>query len=37
MAAALYACEELQKIGELDNNLLPVRTLSDEESESEEE
>lgn len=37
MAAALYACEELHKIGELDDNLLPVRSLSDEESESEEE
>lgn len=36
MAAALYACEELHKIGELDDNLLPVCSLSDE-SESEEE
>ena len=37
MAAALSACEELHRIGELDDNLLPVRSLSDEESESEEE
>ena len=37
MAAALYACIELHKIGELDDNLLPVRNLSDVESESEEE
>ena len=37
MAAALYACIELHKIGELDDNLLPVRNLSDDESESEEE
>lgn len=37
MAAALYACEELHKIGELDDNLLPVCSLSDEESELEEE
>ncbi|XP_073247902.1 endoribonuclease Dicer-like isoform X3 [Porites lutea] len=37
MAAAFYACVELHKIGELDDNLLPVRSLSDCESESEEE
>ena len=37
MAAALYACIELHKLGELDDNLLPVRCLSDDESESEEE
>ena len=37
MAAAFYACVELHKIGELDDNLLPVRSLSDDESESEEE
>lgn len=37
MAAALYACIELHKIGELDDNLLPVRILSDDESESEED
>ena len=37
MAAALFACEELHKNGELDDDLLPVRTLSDEESLSEEE
>lgn len=37
MAAALYACEELHKMGELDDNLLPVCSSSDEESESEEE
>ncbi|XP_068760261.1 endoribonuclease Dicer-like isoform X2 [Montipora capricornis] len=37
MAAALSACKELHRIGELDDNLLPVRSLSDEESESEEE
>ena len=37
MAAALCACIELHKIGELDDNLLPVRILSDDESESEEE
>ena len=37
MAAALYACEELHKIGELDDNLLPVCSLSDEDSELEEE
>ena len=36
MAAALYACEELHKIGELDDNLWPVRSLSDE-TESEEQ
>jgi len=37
MAAALYACEKLHKIGELDDNLLPVCSSSDEESESEKE
>ena len=37
MAAALDACIELHKIGELDDNLLPVRNLSEDESESEEE
>ena len=37
MAAALYACIELHTLGELDDNLLPVRCLSDDESESEEE
>ena len=37
MAAALDTCIELHKIGELDDNLLPVRNLSDDESESEEE
>ena len=37
MAAALFACEELHKIGELNDDLLPVCTLSDEESLSEEE
>ena len=37
MAAALDACIELHKIGELDDNLLPVRNLSDDERESEEE
>ena len=37
MAAALYACRELHKIGELDDNLLPVRNLSNDKSESEEE
>lgn len=37
MAAALYACMKLHKIGELDDNLLPVRNLSDDKSESEEE
>lgn len=37
MAAALSACEELHKIGELNDDLLPVCSLSDEESESEEE
>ena len=37
MAAALFACEELHKIGELNDDLLPVCTLSDEESMSEEE
>ena len=37
MAAAFFACKELHKIGELDDNLLPVRSLSDDESESEEE
>ena len=37
MAAALSACKELHRIGELDDDLLPVRSLSDEESESEEE
>lgn len=37
MAAALFACEELHKIGELNDDLLPVCSLSDEESESEEE
>ena len=37
MAAALKACEMLHKKGELDDDMLPVRTLSDEESESEEE
>ena len=37
MAAALFACEELHKIGELNDDLLPVYTLSDEESILEEE
>ena len=37
MAAALFACEKLHKIGELSDRLLPVCTLSDEESLSEEE
>ena len=37
MAAAFYACVELHKIGELDDNLLPVRSLSDDESDSQEE
>ena len=37
MAAALKACELLHKIGELDDDLLPKQTLSDEESELEEE
>ena len=37
MAAALKACERLHKIGELDDNLLPKQTLSDEESDLEEE
>ena len=37
MAAALYACEELHKKGELNDNLLPVSSSSDEETESEEE
>ena len=37
MAATLFACEELHKIGELNDDLLPVCTLSDEESMSEEE
>ena len=36
MAAAYKACKELHGIGELDDDLLPVRS-SDEESESEEE
>ena len=37
MAAALKACELLHKIGELDDDLLPKQTLSDEESGLEEE
>ena len=37
MTAAFFACKELHRIGELDDNLLPVRSLSDEESESDEE
>ena len=37
MAAAYKACKKLHSIGELDDDLLPVRSLSDEESESEEE
>ena len=37
MAAALKACEKLHKIGELDDDLLPKQTLSDEESGLEEE
>ncbi|CAH3192487.1 unnamed protein product, partial [Porites evermanni] len=37
MAAALEACKKLHEIGELDDNLLPVRSLSDEESELEDE
>lgn len=37
MAAAYEACKELHSIGELNDDLLPVRSLSDEESESEEE
>lgn len=37
MAAAYEACKELHSIGELNDDLLPVRSLSDEESELEEE
>ena len=37
MAAAYYACKELFEMKELDDNLLPVRSLSDEESEEEDE
>ena len=37
MTAAYEACKELHSIGELDDDLLPVRSLSDGESESEEE
>ena len=37
MAAALYACEELHKEGELNDNLLPKSSSSDEKTESEEE
>ena len=37
MAAALYACEELHKIDELDDNLLPVCPSDESESEEEEE
>ena len=37
MAAALKACERLHTIDELDDNLLPKRTLSDEESDLEED
>ena len=37
MAAALKACKLLHKIGELDDDLLPKQTLSDEESGLEEE
>lgn len=37
MAAAYKACKELHWIGELDDDLLPVRSLSDEGSESEGE
>ena len=37
MAAALYACEELHKIGELDDHLLPVCSSSDEEESEEDE
>ena len=37
MAAAYKACKELHCIGELDDDLLPVRSSSDEECESEEE
>ena len=37
MAAALEACKKLHEIGELDDNLLPVRSLPDEESELEDE
>ena len=37
ISAALEACKKLHEIGELDDNLLPVRSLSDEESELEDE
>ena len=37
MAAALKACKRLHEIGELDDDLLPKRTLSDEKSDLEEE
>ena len=37
MVAALRACKLLHKIGELDDDLLPKQTLSDEESGLEEE
>lgn len=37
MAAAYRACIELHKMKELDDDLLPVRSLTDEESEEEDE
>ena len=37
MAAALFACEELHRKGELKDNLLPLSSSSDEETGSEQE
>ena len=37
MAAAYQACKKLYEIGELSENLLPVLSVSDDESETEEE
>lgn len=37
MIVVFFVCKEFYRIGEFDDNLLLVRSLSDEESESDEE
>ena len=37
MAASLKACQRLHEVGELNDDLVPVRSLLDDDSEEEEE
>ena len=37
MAASLKACQRLHEVGELNDNLVPVRSLLDDDSDEEEE